>query len=183
MSKITFVSLSRLKGAIKKVSRELEFHGFLDDAVDAVPVYWVPAGGAHGWQGYGWTGCIYVPAVSVMRIYEKLRGTYTSLADVVRHEYGHAVADTHRGLIRSREFSGIFGGSHDSFEMQEFDGEVHVSGYAAKNSAEDFAEVFMCYLRHKGRLPAELNYPTIRQKWAFVRRLGRAIQDGRRRWY
>ena len=41
----------------------------------------------------------------------------------------------------------------------------------------------MCFLRHKGRLPAELNYPTIRQKWAFVRRLGKAIANGRRRWY
>ena len=77
-----------------------------------------------------------------------------SLADVIRHEYGHAVAHTHGRLVRSSRFREAFGASHDSLHEFEYDEELHVTPYAATSAAEDFAETFMFYLRHGGRLPA-----------------------------
>jgi hypothetical protein len=104
------------------------------------------------------------------------------LADVLRHEYGHAVADTHRGLILSRQFVEAFGASHCLGDEWEHDPGLHVTEYAATGAAEDFAETLMLFLKHGGILPSCLDVPPIRAKWAFVRRLGRAIRAGKRRW-
>lgn len=176
------VTFGQLNRALGKVRQEIGKHGFWDDRIADVDVYLVPFGGAYGWQWYGSTGEICIPAVSLSRLQDIFHRAYTSLADVLRHEYGHALADTHRGLFRSREFTRVFGEAHSSDAVFEYDPEFHISAYAATNTKEDFAETFMCYLRHNGRLPARSQTIWIQQKWKFIERLGRAVSSGRRRW-
>ena len=177
-----FVTQSRLDAANYAVTRELEIHGFYDTHVEVVDTYLVPFGFAYGWQWYGSTGDISIPRVSLARLSHIWRGGYTSLRDVLRHEFAHAIADTHRGLFRSAFFSDSFGaGHHWDFEW-EYDPEHHVSEYAATAPGEDFAETFMLYIRHGGRLPEWHATRPIERKWKFIRLLSEAISSGMRRW-
>lgn len=183
MSKTHFVTMASLNRALDRVVPELERHGFWDDAVEEIDVCLVPVGGAYGWQYFGEGGEIGIPAVSLSKLLDWWRGDYTALADVLRHEYGHAVADTHRGLVRSRQFVEAFQASHESDIEWDYDPEIHVSEYAAFCPSEDFAEVCMLFLKRGGALPSHLDTPNIRAKWNFIRRLGRAIRAGQRRWH
>ena len=175
MKRINIVTLSRLRRAVRAVRRELREHGFLSAAVAQVEVYLVPLGGAYGWQDFGGDSGIYVPAVSLSKLGDLLRGRYTSLRDVVRHEYGHCVADLHHGLIRQHRFITAFWAPHGDETPVRFDPEIHVTEYAAKNTSEDWCETFMVYLRHGGRLPVKFDTATIRAKWEFVRWVGKRI--------
>ena len=97
-----------------------------------------------------------------------------SLRDVVRHEYAHALEHHYPRLTgRSARFRETFG---------EGDNEDFVSDYAKTNPSEDFAETFMLYIRHAGRLPIKLNTTVIRQKWRFVADLARVVSSGGARW-
>lgn len=176
------VTRQKLASARFDVIQELARLGFLDEAVRAVKVELVTYDHAHGFQCYGDSGHIGIPRISASRILDVLRRTYTSLRDVLRHEYAHAIADTHRGLFRSRRFSDAFDGPHTWEFSWEYDPEHHVSDYAAKAPAEYFAEVFMFYVRHKGRLPAAIATEPILRKWRFTEDLGKAISTGCRRW-
>ncbi|NMB74748.1 MAG: hypothetical protein GYA21_06415 [Myxococcales bacterium] len=182
MPKMRIITLSRLNRAVSRVQDELIRHGFWDDTLSDVDVYLVPLGTALGWQLNDGSGEIRIPLASLSRLGEVFRGCYTPLADVLRHEYGHAIADTHRGLFRARRFSSAFGATYQNDTEWEFDPECHVSEYAAKSACEDFAEVFMLFLRHRGRLPQKFDTPTIRDKWKFVRELGAVLREGRARW-
>ena len=177
-----FITQSRLDHANYAVTRELLAHGFYDRHVHAVDMHLVPFGFAHGWQWYGSTGDISIPRISVLRLCEIWRGCYTSLRDVLRHEFAHAIADTHRGLFRSNQFADAFGAAHHWVFEWEYDPEHHISEYAATAPAEDFAEVFMIYIRHGGRLPPWHATRPIQRKWKFIRRLSDAISRGLRRW-
>jgi hypothetical protein len=177
-----FVTMKRLNRALATVVDELERHGFYDDKLERVDVYLTYVGGPYGWQHYATSGGIDIPSVSMERILDLFRGGYTTLTDVLRHEFGHAVADTHRGLIRSRQFSEAYGAAHESKDEWEYDPDFHVSEYAATSVSEDFAEIFMLYLKHKGRLPNRYSTPYIRPKWRFVRALAAAIRRGKARW-
>ncbi|MBL0062055.1 MAG: putative zinc-binding metallopeptidase [bacterium] len=72
------------------------------------------------------------------------------MRDVLRHEYGHAFAYWYPGLVRrSREFTEIFGNRYDSDIKSEYDPDEHLTPYAAKRPAEDFAESFMAFVKGK----------------------------------
>ena len=179
---MVLISQARLDSANYAVTCELETHGFYDHHVEAVDTCLVPFGFAYGWQWYGSTGDISIPRVSLSRLAHIWTGGYTSLRDVLRHEFAHAIADTHRGLFRSSVFSDAFdAGHHWNFEW-EYEPEHHVSEYAATAPAEDFAETVMVYLRHGGRLPARHDTAPIKRKWRFIRRLSEAISKGLRKW-
>lgn len=180
--RLRIVTLCQLSRSLARVRRELEAHGFWDQPLASIGVFLVPVGKAYGWQWYGSTGEIGIPAVSLCRLGDLFGRRYTPLADVLRHEHGHALADTHRGLFRSTQFRSAFGAAHESETAFEFDPEFHVSAYAATNASEDFAETFMLYLKHGGRLPACIDTRYIRAKWKFVERLGWAVRSGRRQW-
>ncbi|MEI7819499.1 MAG: hypothetical protein WCK55_01175 [Verrucomicrobiota bacterium] len=177
-----FVTQARLDRATSAVTRELAAQGFFDSHMQAVDTYLVPFGFAHGWQWYGCTGDISIPRVSLSRLSDIWRGRYTSLRDVLRHEFAHAVADTHRGLFRSTCFSEAFGAAHHWDFEWEYEPKHHVSEYAATAPAEDFAETFMLYLRHGGRLPAWQASTSIKRKWKFIELLSDAISKSLRRW-
>jgi hypothetical protein len=177
-----FVTQAGLGRANYAVTCELDAHGFYDAYVQAVNTRLVPLGVAYGWHSFGGSGDISIPRVSLARLSHIWRGGYTSLRDVLRHEFAHAIADTHRGLFRSAFFSDSFGaGHHWDFEW-EYDPEQHVSEYAATAPAEDFAETFMLYIRHRGRLPEWHATRPIDRKWKFIRLLSEAISCGLRRW-
>ena len=183
------VTLTRLNRAVSDVQGELERHGFYDDKLAKVEVYLSWVGLALGWCWYGTTGNIHIPAVSLGKVYDRVRGeTRTSLRDVLRHEYGHALAHTHRGLFCSLPFKRAYGSHHDADVRWDYDPDRHVSEYAATSPSEDFAEVFMLYLRHDGELPfrwlsaQRFGAWRIRRKWQFIKDLSGAVRRGQRRW-
>lgn len=179
---MNLITLARLDSANISVTRELERLGLYDGALQEVDTYLVPFGGAYGWQHYGRSGNIKIPCVSLSKMMDLWFGRYTSLRDVLRHEFGHAFADTHRGLFRSHRFRDAFGACHGWSIELDFDLDHHVSVYSASASAEDFAEVFMIYVRSAGRLPASLCTRPIRRKWGFIEQLRDAVERGARRW-
>jgi len=180
--KIHIITLARLNRATQKVAGELNRHGCWDDRLRIVPVVLMSVGFAYGWQWYGSSGEICIPRISISKLHDFFSGSYTSLADVLRHEYGHAVADTHRGLFRSRRFTAAFGRPHESIDRFEYAPATHISRYAATNPSEDFAENFMFFIRHRGNLPSKHSTPAIRRKWQFINALCRAIKSGCARW-
>ena len=131
-----FITLASLNRANYDVTCELEAHGFYDRQLQSVDTYLVPFGFAHGWQWYGSTGDISIPRVSLSRLSHILTGGYTSLRDVLRHEFAHAIADTHRGLFRSAFFSDSFGAAHHWDFEWEYDPEQHVSAYAVSGRSK-----------------------------------------------
>jgi hypothetical protein len=176
------VTLPRLNRALSDVTGELDRLGVFDERVHAVDVYLVPFSTAYRYQLDRGTGEIRIPMLSLSKIGDLFRHQYTSLRDVLRHEYAHAIADTHRGLIRSRRFRAAFGDAHDVACSYHFDSEIHITEYAANRPWDDFAETFMVYVRQRGRLAKRHTTPWIKDKWRFVRDLCTAIKAGRRRW-
>lgn len=101
-----------------------------------------------------------------------------SLRNVVRHEYGHAVAHYYPALIqRSRRFTAIFGGRYArgtpapgaSVRSGDF-----ITPYAASEPAEDFCETFMVFVRRGGQPPARSS-PAVRRKFSFVAEIAATI--------
>jgi len=176
------VTLTRLNRALSTVVNELNSFGFWDDKLSKVEVYLVNVGIAYGWQYFGSTGEICIPAVSASRLSKFLGFETSGLTDVLRHEYGHAIADTHRGLFHSPDFAKAFGDKHSSEQEFEHDPYFSVSKYASKNASESFAEVVMFFLKHKGKLPAKFDTLPIRRQWLFVENLAKAIANGKTRW-
>jgi hypothetical protein len=181
MGRLAVITLSSLNRALRRVADELDTHGFYADDVAALPV-WLDGWPRVDTYGY-WDGAIHIPAVTLHRVHTRwFGGSYTSLADVLRHEYGHAVADLYPRLLRSKRFAAVFGARHDDDDEQEYDPALHVSTYAATNAAEDWAEVFMSYHRCRGRLPPSWSTTAIRAKWRFVAAVGDVVRSGRRLW-
>ena len=180
---MNIVTLNRLNRAVSDVQKELEAHGFFDEKLAAIDVYLSWCGFAYGWCWYGTSGNVHIPAVSFGKLFEGVvGGSRTTLRDTLRHEYGHALAHTHRALFCSVPFKRAFGTHHDADIRSDYDPERHVTPYAATSPSEDFAEVFMLYLRHGGELPERFNTWRIRRKWRFIRDLGAAVKRGQRRW-
>ena len=86
------------------MTSELDRLGFYDRHVQAIETRLVLFDSAYGLHRYGSTGEIEIPCVSLSRLSHLWNGGYTSLRDVLRHEFAHAIADTHRGLFRSSFF-------------------------------------------------------------------------------
>jgi len=180
---VKIVTLSRLNRAVSDVQRELEAHGFYDEKLARIDVYLSWFGYAYGWCWYGTSGNIHIPAVSIGKMFERVVGApTTTLRDTLRHEYGHALAHTHRALFCSVPFKRAFGSHHDADIQWDYEAERHVTPYASTSPGEDFAETFMLYLRYNGELPERFNTWRIRRKWRFIREVGGAVKRGQRRW-
>ena len=177
------ITLKKLNRALADVRAELEKFGFWNPRLANIDVYLTWFGSAYGWQHYRRSGDIEITAFSLCRLCEAIPGSESvPLRDIVRHEHAHAIADTNRSLIRSRQFRNAFGTHHDDIEPACYDPDQHISKYASTNACEDFAETFMYYVKHKGKLPTAFNTPTIKKKWNFVRQLSSQIRSGKRRW-
>ena len=113
---------------------------------------------------------VYLPIASLW----KDLGTKANALDVIRHEFGHALADLYPGALKKDgTFRAAFGGSYGEEPAEErgLDGweERYVSEYATSATQEDFAETFMLFVKHKGKIPARFaRKPAIRKKWKAV---------------
>jgi hypothetical protein len=133
----------------------------------------------HTLLGYE-TGHTYIPQWVLLYGPWQQRG---SLRDVVRHEYGHAVAHYYPSLIqRSSRFSATFGGRYFGERCNYASERDFVSTYAATCPAEDFAETFMLFLRHGGQLPARFASSAIKRKWQFITDLAANVESGGTKW-
>ena len=113
---------------------------------------------------------VYLPIQSLWRDL----GTKANAPDVIRHEFGHALADLYPGALKKGgTFRAAFGGPYgeDPAEERGADGweNRYVSEYATSATQEDFAETFMLFVKHKGKIPAKFaKKPAIRKKWKAV---------------
>ena len=91
------------------------------------------------------------------------------------------MADVHPGFVKCPRFIRCFGGVYEyPGVVAIYDPAEHITPYAAAMPAEDFAEVFHYYIRHKGRLPVRLrNKPVIAKKWQFIARMAQRLTTGR----
>jgi hypothetical protein len=126
-------------------------------------------------------GHIYVPN-SILR--QGRRQNRGSLRDVLRHEFGHALAFYHPGPIRrTRAFVGAFDARYDDpWPEPPTDPANFVTDYAMTSPDEDFAETFMVWLRgFSSSVPRCRPYPprritpSLRAKFRFVRDVCRRL--------
>ena len=171
------VTLDRLNSALDDVIRDFRHFGIWNDKLYAVDVYLVPVGYAYGWKWNGPAGHISIPAVSLSRLGSAMFGIGQKwgLRDVVRHEYGHAVADLYPNLSRTSSFRWTFGRYDHGKRLRAYAPEHHVTPYASTRPCEDFAEVFMFYIKTRGKLPSRFDTRIIRSKWDFVSRYVKSI--------
>jgi len=126
-------------------------------------------------------GNIYIPPVKFQKLL-KLIGYSSkreSLRDVLRHEFGHAVAHYHPSLIRRNKiFTETFGGRYDGeYEIEEeYDPDMYISDYAVNSPAEDWAETFMVYLRIKGIISRYRKRKGIYRKLQFVKWINKQLK-------
>ena len=173
-------SFNQLKTALDVVQDELIQHHFYDHKLSKISVNWIPYSAAYGFQSYFSTGEISIPAISKSKFKELFTGQYVSLKDILRHEYAHAFAFTHRRLMKSKKFRLAFGALHDDIKAHwTFDPIFFVSEYAAQNAMEDFAETFMYYLEYSGKLPKKFAHPAIRKKWYFIKFLSDSLRENK----
>ena len=124
------VTLPRLNRALSTVITELTHFGFYDDKLSKIDVYLVPFGFAYGWQNYGSSGDICIPAISTSRLSQLFGYPVLGLCSILRHEFAHAIADTHRGLFHSKVFTNAFSDDHDSKKEKENPLYYYISDYA-----------------------------------------------------
>ena len=95
-------------------------------------------------------------------------------SDVIRHEFGHALADRYPAALKKGGlFREAFGGVYSDKPAPDIDPANWefdcVSEYAASATREDFAETFMLFVKYKGRIPAQfMGKPVIAKKWKAV---------------
>ncbi len=191
------VSLAQLDSAVRSTQGELDWTGLWKEngRLLRCEVFWCPwpqitMPGALGFFVHETdridrvlryeVGHIYIPKWVLLHGPWQQRG---SLRDVVRHEYGHAIAHYYPGLVqRSPHFRRAFGGGYwDQGSAGGCAGDF-VSAYARTSPSEDFAETFMLYLRHRGQLPARFSSAAVKRKWRFVADLAQVVESGRARW-
>jgi len=161
------ITLDQLTATNWQVVDEMDQLGLWREELEEVEVYLVSA----SFVCYGWyQGQIHIPAISGANLSDYFTGHHTRLTDVLRHEWGHALADSCPEWIETKQFKSVFGGRYDSMKkVSHYDPEHHLTPYAAANACEDFAETFHFYLRHKGRLPVRLaSKPVTVRKWEFI---------------
>ncbi len=161
------------KSAVSNVRRELKSFGCWTDELRKLKIRHGYFAGAYGYQFYGSSGEIVIPAVSLCRVIEKLfDGPFVGLRDVIRHEYAHGIAYCHPELVLCPTFVSTFGGDHDLGSATEYCHTRHVTEYAATHPCEDFAEVFMYYCKHKTKVPKRFcGLSVIEKKFAFLEQL------------
>ena len=186
MRKMVFTSFGEMEAAFNKVRNELEKLGLLVDgsSLDSVECYHerLSVGGLTGF--IGWMGFydfkdrnIHVPAFYPAGLFPMWYGERKML-DVLRHEFGHALADRFKKFFCGGVFKEAFGASYGTkkvFAGGDWTNE-YVTEYATTATQEDFAETFMLYMKHKGKMPVRYSGKrAIEKKWKTVGRIIREI--------
>ena len=194
MGKI-YTSYKQVSRAFNKVRKELWNLGVLwaGSKLDEVVCFWEPLNpcGLVGKMGYceymkrrdgtGGDGNIHIPAVYNGLDWRLKWNDKASAADVLRHEFGHALADRYSKVLKKDAlFCKAFGGAYGEkpargTDPSDWEGRC-VSSYAATATQEDFAETFMFYVKHKGKIPAKFaKSPAILKKWKAVAKIVRRV--------
>ena len=113
-------------------------------------------------------------------------GEKDSDIDVLRHEFGHALAELYPdALKKGGKFRAAFGGAYGDnpawgTDPDNWEGRC-VTPYAATRTQEDFAETFMLFMKHKGKIPARFaKKPAIRRKWKAVAEIVKRVAKAKR---
>ena len=170
--KVNVITRGRsFESALAAVRREMRAFGCWTKPVSDLAIYQTPIGLSYGLQRYKGSGDIVIPHISFSRMWDNwFGGGYVSIRDIIRHEYAHGIAHCHPKMVSLKTFKTAFKGDHDKGTKSSYDPEEHVSAYATKNPCEDFAEVFMYYLKHNGKIPRSFaGLPAIEKKWSFVK--------------
>lgn len=185
MLKKVYVSFEEMQRAFTKVRKELVGLDllFVGSRIDAVDCYHerLSLGALYGLVGaMGFYDPadedIHIPAVFPAGLFPWWGDR--EMLDVLRHEFGHALADKFKKFFRGGIFKEAFGASYG--EKKVFEGgdwsKEHVTAYASTMTQEDFAETFMLFMKHKGKMPARYcGKRAIVKKWKAVERIVREI--------
>ena len=188
MSKV-YTSFDEMSRAFNKVRTELGNLGVLWDGskldkVGATYLTVAPIAALAGYMGLYQpeTKKIEFPSVYLpIKALWKDLGAKANALDVIRHEFGHALADLYPGALKKGGvFRAAFGGSYGEAPAEErgVEGweERYVSEYATSATQEDFAETFMLFVKHKGKMPSKFSKkPAIRKKWKAVEAIVKAV--------
>ena len=180
--KKVYTSFDEMEDAYNKVRNELVKLGVLWDKskldkVEAIYLTIAPISALGGYMGFYQPAKKTIEFPSVYLPIEALWATLSpkaSAVDVFRHEFGHALADLYpRALSQGGLFREAFGAKYGPDPAPEIDPDNWefdcVSSYAAKKTQEDFAETFMLFVKHKGKMPRKFaGKPAIKKKWAAV---------------
>lgn len=189
-----YTSFDEVTYAYDKVRMELYNMGVLWsesklDKVESTYLTIAPISAVAGYMGF------YQPATKTIEfpsVYLPIEALWKSLSlkastvDVFRHEFGHALADLYpRALSKGGLFRAAFGGIYgeDPAEERGVDGweDRYVSEYATSGTQEDFAETFMLFVKHKGRIPTQFKgKPVIVKKWKAVAEIVKRVAAGTR---
>ena len=113
-------------------------------------------------------GHIYVPKMNLGTFWA---GRDTPIADILRHEWGHAVVyHYHKLTDQTRAWK-------DTFTACE--GEC-VSDYATTDPEEDWAETFMYYLKRRGKPYNKWSGGSpVADRWAYIRKVCAQVRKGK----
>ena len=193
MSKV-YTSFNEVSRAYNKVRMELWHLGVLWDGskLDGVECIYdqiapiAALSGTMGWYDPD-SKDITFPSVylPIMALWRDL-GVKANALDVIRHEFGHALADLYPGALKKGGlFRAAFGGTYGENPAEECVadgwGDRYVSEYATSMTQEDFAETFMLFVKHKGKIPAKYaKKPVIRKKWKAVAEIVKRVAKATR---
>ena len=169
--KKAWVPEATVKSATARVRRELKDLGLLSpesrmDEVEVIYGRWDPSGFVKIMGFYSFEdNNIHIPAFFPPALLPWYKDR--CITDVLRHEFGHALADKYPKFFHDKRFRKAFGDEYGRVKVAG-DGDF-VSPYARTFTQEDFCETFMLFLKHKGVLPKEYAYrEAIRAKWEAV---------------
>ena len=184
-----YTSFDDVAKAYNHVRKELENLGILWDGsrLDGVQCIYESVdlvSALRGWMGYFdfddqhiHFPSLYLPIGWLVG----LAGAKDGPRNVIRHEFGHALADLYpETLKKGGTFRKAFGRTYGEAPAEErgVDGweERYVSEYATSATQEDFAETFMLFVKHKGKIPAKFaKCPAIQKKWEAVAEICRHV--------
>ena len=182
MALIEKVSYERFLGAVRDVWRELGNLGLMGDKsrLHETEVIWCQYPQPINFEaaGYflrddwvwsrplGWKkGNMYIPKTLVFK------SVKYSVRDVIRHEYAHAIEYHYPEFLdESSDFEKAFG-APPQYKIDVTKDSEYISEYAKENTSEDFAEMFMVYVRRQGIIPTTMNNAAQKRKWKFVERV------------
>ena len=173
------VSKASLTASKYKIRGELRKMGFLSagsplDEVQCILEFrWSGLAGYMGWY-FPSDQNIHIPTFCIAAMLPN--GEKRILADVLRHEYGHALEGKYWKFFHCKEFRDVFGKPYGPSKPIDTNENHYVSRYAMNETREDFAETFMYYMKYRGILPEKwAKVPAIHRKWSFIEQLRKKI--------